>query len=197
MTSDPLQVPRRTPLRPSRPSGTVRLLPCLLAALLATGCAVTPPAAGEREYLDEETAATVTVGARAIVFARDRPELAVNARDYLTLVPVDVNRSGRHEQYFFGYAWSTIDKRGLPGEEDVAPRFDLVADGRRVTLAPASEDRHDLGLGELPLSPPARSAQLVVSPTTREILDFVARAEEVRAVADLGGASVRYELWER
>lgn len=174
----------------------VHALAILVPALLVAGCAATPPDAGEREYLDEETAATVTVGTRAIVFARERPELAVNARDYLTLVPVDVNRSGRHEQYFFGYAWSTIDKRGVPGEAG-APRFDLIADGRRVALAPAAKDRHGLGLGELPLPPPARSAQVVVAPTTRETLEFVARAEEVRAVADLGGASMRYELWER
>jgi hypothetical protein len=183
--------------RVSRAWDLVYVLAFLLASLLAAGCAATPPEAGEREYLDAETAATVTVGTRAIVFARERPELAVNARDYLTLVPVDVNRSGRHEQYFFGYAWSTIDKRGVPGEADAPPRFDLIADGRLVALVPAADDRRDLGLGELPLSPPAHSAHLVVAPTTRETLEFVARAEEVLAVADLGGASVRYELWER
>ena len=74
---------------------------------------VTAPSDGEREYLDEKTAATVTVCGAALVFARERPELAVHARDYLTLVPVDVNRAGHARQYFYGYAWSTVDKRRL------------------------------------------------------------------------------------
>jgi hypothetical protein len=35
---------------------------CLAAAVLVAGCAASPPASGEREYLDARTAATVTVG---------------------------------------------------------------------------------------------------------------------------------------
>lgn len=168
-----------------------------LGALLMAGCATTQTEDGVREYLDEETAATVTVGVRAMIFARERPELAVNARDYLTLVPVDVNRSGAHAQYFYAYAWSTIDKRGRDDEADQVPHFALVADGRHIPLVPVNSPARDLGLGAAPLPPPVRSAQPFIAATTREIVEFVAHSEEVRAVAEVGDVSARYALWQK
>jgi hypothetical protein len=172
-----------------------RGLALVLAALLAAGCATPESASGEREYLDQVTAATITVGSPTLVFARERPELAVHARDYLTLVPVDVNRAGSHSQYFYGYVWSTLDKRGLAEEATAAWRFDLVADGRRIALTPVAGGPRDLGLSEPPLPSPARSAQVLVAPTNREVQAFVAAASEVRVVATHDGGAERFELW--
>lgn len=169
----------------------------LAVAVMLAGCATSAPGGGGREYLDAETAATVTVGAPALVFARERPDLAVNARDYLTLVPVDVNRAGVHAQYFVGYAWSTIDKRSLADEPASPSRFELVADGRRVPLAQHPGSLRELGLGDPPVPPPARSAMLLVAPTSREQQDFVLAAADVRAVLLRDSGSARYELWRR
>lgn len=168
---------------------------CLLLSVLLAGCTATAPVA-EREYLDAATAATVTVGTPVLVFARERPELAVHARDYLTLVPVDVNRSGTHAQYFVGYAWSTIDKRTVADEASQA-RFELVADGRRIALVPHPGPLRDLGLGELPVAAPARGAALLVAPATREQQQYVADAAELRAVLVGAGTRGRFELWSR
>jgi hypothetical protein len=168
-----------------------------LAALFSAGCATIVPTGGEREYLDDQTAATVTVREPALVFARERPELAVNARDYLTLVPVDVNRSGTHVQYYFGYVWSTIDKRRVGGIRTDAPRFELIADGRRIQLEPYPGEPRTLGLGEAPLPRPARSAQVLVSQVSRDTQEFVEQATELRAVAMNDGVSERFELWSR
>lgn len=170
---------------------------CLAAAALLAGCATPPPAGGEREYLDEQTAATVTVGTAALVFARERPDLAVHARDYLTLVPVDVNRSGAHQQFFVGYAWSTIDKRALPDEPAAPARFELVADGRRIPLASHPGALRELGIGRPPLPAPARSATLLVAPASREQQDFVLAATDLRVVLVRDSGSARYELWRR
>lgn len=170
----------------------------LLATAVLVGC--TSPAVqgdGGREYLDEQTAATVTVGAPVMVFARERPELAVHARDYLTLVPVDVNRGGVHSQYFVGYAWSTIDKRPVGDETEAPARFELVADGRRIPLDNLEGRMHDIGLGEAPVPPPARSARLLIAPASREQQAFVAGAADVRAVRLSDGGNARYELWRR
>jgi hypothetical protein len=166
-----------------------------VTVLLGAGCATPESASGGHEYLDEITAATITVGSPTLVFARERPELAVYARDYLTLVPVDVNRSGTHSQYFYGYVWSTLDKRGLSEAAATARRFDLVADGRRIALTPVAGELCDLGLGEPPLPSPARSAQVLVAPTNREVQAFVAGASELRAVATHDGGAERFELW--
>jgi hypothetical protein len=166
----------------------------IFAAATVAGCATSPPS-GPREYFDEQTAATVTVGAPALVFARERPELGVHARDYLTLVPIDVNRSGEHAQYFYTYVWSTIDKRGV--EPAAVPSFELLADGRRIPLRPVAGSPLELGIGTPPVPPPARSAQLLLAPTTREAQEFVAVADELVAVALRDGVAEPFKLWSR
>lgn len=168
---------------------------CVLLAATLAGCVSLAPPVGDREYLDEQTAATVTVDAHTLVFARERPELAVHARDYLTLVPIDVNRAGAHAQYFFGYLWSTIDKRQSAPESPETVRLELLADGRRIPLTPVAATPRELGLGEHPIPPPSRHAQVFVAPTTREVQAFLADAREVRAVAVRAGAVERLERW--
>ena len=170
---------------------------CLVAAAALAGCATPAPPGGGREYLDDSTAATVTVGTPVLVFARERPELAVHARDYLTLVPVDVNRSGAHARYFVGYAWSTIDKRPLGDEPSTPPRFELVADGRRIPLVHHPGPLLELGLGAAPVPPPARSATLLVAPASQEQQEFVVAASDLRAVLLRDGVGERYDLWSR
>jgi hypothetical protein len=174
-----------------------RVLAGAVVVLMVVGCAARPASDVPHQYLDETTAATVTVGSRALVFARERPELAVHARDYLTLVPIDVNRSGTHLQYFYGYLWSTIDKRGVAEGDLADPNFELIADGRRIPLTPVSGMPADVGVATPPLPAPARSAQVLLSPTDRDSQEFVTSADEVFAVAVRDGVGERYALWAR
>ncbi|TLY67241.1 MAG: hypothetical protein E6K46_11310 [Gammaproteobacteria bacterium] len=83
-----------------------------LAALLVLGAYAA--LAGEkqpREYLDEDTAATVTVVGEPLVFAYAHPTLAANQRDYVTLAAAAVNRNGKVSYVLIAYFWSTIDPR--------------------------------------------------------------------------------------
>jgi hypothetical protein len=170
----------------------VTALAALAAAVLAGGCA-TQEVAVAKEYLDEHTAATVTVGTRPWVFARARPEFAVNARDYLTLVPMDVNRAGNHVLYFYCYAWSTVDKRGAA---ETGGKFELVADGRQIPLTPSPTKPHDLGIGQPPLEPPSESASALVVPTSREVLLFLSRSHDVAAIRTRDGLGERFDVWD-
>ena len=167
----------------------------VVIAALACGACASPPSDGPRQYLDETSAATVTVARAALVFARDRPELAVHARDYLTLVPVDVNRMGTHSTYFYGYVWSTIDKRGSGNARDGVANFEIVADGKRIPLVPVHATARELGLVEPPLRAPSGSAQLLIAGTDRETLALVANASDLSASESIDGLSERYVLW--
>jgi hypothetical protein len=164
-------------------------------AMLAVGACASAPSDGTRQYLDERSAATVTVSRESLVFARERPELAVHARDYLTLVPIDVNRMGTHALYFYGFVWSTIDKRGSAASGTGVTQFEIVADGRRIPLVPVTETPRALGLAEQPVRSPSRSAQLLIARTDRPTLEFLATAGTIRAAEVRGGVSEAYELW--
>jgi hypothetical protein len=165
-----------------------------LASLVLAACSSSPQVR-PREYLDEHSAATVTVVPPGLTFARDRTDLAVHARDYFTLVPVDVNRMGDHKQYLYCMTWSTIDKRGLPDGSGSVSRYQLVADGRVIPLTPAQKSLHDVGLVEQPLRHPSKEATVLLVPTDRETLHYLSRAESLRLVLDDAGTTFRYELW--
>jgi hypothetical protein len=167
-------------------------LAALACGLLLTACATTDEPA-PRQYLDEHTAATVTVAAGGLVFARARPEFAVNARDYLTIVPVEINSGGSHVQYFYCYVWSTIDRP--PDAADKPATFDLVADGRQIPLTQVGAPVRSLGFGEIPVAPPAHNALPLISATNREVLQFLVRAQALSVVATRDGVPERYDLW--
>jgi hypothetical protein len=147
------------------------------------------------EYLDEQTAATVTTALEPLVFARERPDLAVNARDYVSLVPIEVNRSGVRRYYWFGYLWSTIDRRN--GEVPLAKEDQLVllADDRPIALQPAADSMQDLGIARAPLKRPGRAAVAVLLQADAESVIFAAHATGLSLVLIHDGRNQDYASW--
>ena len=166
----------------------------LVVAALLSGCASSPDS-GRREYLDEHSAATVTVVQPGITFARDRTDLAAHARDYLTIVPVDVNRMGKHEQYFYCMDWSTIDKRALAEPSSGGRRWQLVADGRAIPLTPTSKSLREIGVVERPIEHQADATAVLLVPMERHVIEYVAQAASLRVVLDDAGTTFRYDFW--
>jgi hypothetical protein len=109
----------------------------VLLALLA-GCVALPKPATVT-LLDEHTGASIRRVAEPIVLARDRREVAAHARDYLTLVALEINRAGQRETTLLVYRWSTIDRRMEAALDAAARDLVLVADGRDVWLRPRAE----------------------------------------------------------
>lgn len=165
----------------------------VVCAVLGTGACASAPPPEPREYLDESTAATVTVAGSAIVFALERPDLGVNARDYVTLTGVDVNTSGRHVSHVIGYAWSTLDKRGVDG--DGPATYELVVDDRVLPLAVMTAGFRSLGLATPPLQPPSRSAVPLAAKVSRETLVLYVDSPAARVVRQRAGVTERFERW--
>ena len=172
---------------------SLRTAALALAALLA-GCA-SAPGAGTREYLDEHSAATVTVAQPGITFARDRTDLAVHARDYFTIVPVDVNRMGTHEKYFYCMDWSTIDKRATQEAAPGGRHYQLVADGRAIPLTPTAKSLRELGVVERPVEHQSDATTVLLVPTDGDVITYVAQATTLRVVLDDAGTTFRYDHW--
>jgi hypothetical protein len=107
----------------------------LLALTALPSCATrAPPAA--KEIFDEQTASTLSVVAKPLVFARERSDVAAHSRDYATLVAIDYDRSGEFEDYLLLYRWSTVDRRMSPPPGEDQGDMRILADGRVIDLKP-------------------------------------------------------------
>ena len=183
-------------MRPT--SLTARARAALLGFLIALGLpgAAAADAEAVREYVDEVTAVSVTVTTNSLVFARERTDLAVNARDYVTLAPLEINRTGRRAYFWSGYVWTTIDRRGRTPVIAADERLVLIADGRPMPLRQASASLHDQGVGQPPTPIPVRTAQPVLFEAQPEEIAYVAHARELRVVLVSESASESFVLWK-
>ena len=175
-------MPRRRAIAP---------LAALLCVLASRATHADPP----REYLDEETGATVTVVDQPLVFAYGRQDIAANAHDYVTLAAAAVDRGGKIDYVLIGYFWSTADPRLrtdlLPAPEPLI----LRADDRRIALG-LRPSAHDAGIGLAVHAPNGAQAEPRVYASDLATLRFIAESRRLTLITDAGSASLTYELWE-
>jgi hypothetical protein len=176
---------------------TPRTRAAFLGFLVALCTPLMAAADGEalREYVDEVTAVSITVSLDSLVFARERTDLAVNARDYITLAPLQINRTGRRAYFWTGYVWSTIDRRGNEAVVAADEQLVLIADGRPIALRQASASLRDQGVGQPPTPIPVRTARPVLFEAQPDQLAYVAHARELRVAVVRDAGSESFALW--
>lgn len=176
---------------------SIRLLALLLLLFLQSlaVCAATPAKNAPTEYLDETTAATVTVVRRPVVFARERRDLAANARDYVTVAAAAVNRSGKITFVLIVYVWSTVDVRGAPRTAAVDTLV-LAADDRRIRLDLAGSSAADQGIALPVHAPPGQNAAPNVYRTDLATMRSIALARQVALQLGTDDTAAAYELWD-
>ncbi len=160
------------------------LIGCVAAMIV--GCAservVTP-----REYLDEQTAATITVVADPWVFNREgsAPQL-----DFINLYAIDVNRMGDHRRYLVvAQYWPA------PEWESAQPTLEIRAADENLLLRPADGSPRDLGLGE-PLDASApRSTKYWFYPVESRQLEQIARTKHSSLALIKGDVRAAYIVW--
>jgi hypothetical protein len=94
----------------------------LLAALVSCASEPVKPA---QEIFDEQTAATLSVVSKPLVFARERTDVAAQ-----------IDRSGQYNEFLLLYRWSTVDPRMSPPPQPGEGELRIVADGRAIDLQP-------------------------------------------------------------
>jgi hypothetical protein len=107
----------------------------LLVLTALASCASRLPTASQ-EIFDESDASTLLVAAKPLVFARERSDLAAYARDYATVVAVEIDISGEFSDFLLLYRWSTVDRRMLPAPDPAGGALRIVADGRIFNFKP-------------------------------------------------------------
>ena len=174
----------------------VRAGSALLFGALFAPAGMSMAADAVREYVDETSAISVTITSSALIFARERSDLAANARDYITLAPLETNRTGERSYFWMGYIWSTIDRR--KGEPMIADGDELVllADGRPIRLVALDTPLSDRGVVQPPLPAPKRNAIPVLFAVNPESIAYAAHATDLHIELLRAGTSETFVLWK-
>jgi hypothetical protein len=166
-----------------------------MTSLLGAGCAPLPQQA--RSVLDARTGATLIVADQPLVLARERRDLAAQARDYLTLLAAEINEAGRRRLVLVAHQWSTIDVRSRGAPPPAAQALLVVADGRDLRLTPLEEstsvarDGWNRALGE------PENAEVLTSlyPIDAETLRFLAGSSRISAAFPQSQPPLPYAMW--
>lgn len=179
-----------------RPGSRIRRAAGWAVLLACLACRVFAGEKEPQEYLDEETAATITVVGEPLVFAYARRDLAANARDYVTLAAAAVNRAGKISYVLIGYNWSTLDPRLRRDPLPSAESLSLQADDRTIQLKLQGHSAHEAGIGVAVHEPPGASVPPNVYGVDLATLRFLGEARRLSLQADSADTTISYELWE-
>jgi len=168
-----------------------------------------------RQYVDEETGATVFFVGRPLVFFHDRPSFGGDMprsspvapltpaapktttavpRDYMTLAAAAVDRTGKYTYMLIGYFWSV----GTPAQDENAcvgrERLVLQLGDRRIEFVPFDGSARDAGISQPIHRPPSSDAKSAIYASDLATLGLI--AESVRPVLYCGAekAPLKYEL---
>jgi len=170
------------------------LAACATVALCVVLAACSFAPARPPEYLDPDTAASVTTVTTPIVFARAHQDVAANARQYVTAAAVSVNRSGHYEYVLLVYLWSTVDPR-LGADRHPGQNVILLADDRAIRLVRDSRSLHQVGISAPLHAPEHARGQPRIYRTDLEALSFVAQARRVRLLLEGDEDPRPFDVW--
>jgi hypothetical protein len=128
--------------------------------------------------------------------ARSRLDVAANARDYLTLVGIQEDRSGRYSTWLIVHRWSTVDPRIAADHGVGAARLRIIADDREVLLSPADPAPPLLARGDLLFGPRAARVVSFAYPIDVPTLRYLAGAQSLTANYPEDGLPIAYGLWQ-
>lgn len=167
----------------------------MAAATMLGGCVTAPPA--PISSVDERSGATLTVVDRPLVLARERRDVAVQARDYLTMLAAEINESGHRRLVWVVHQWSTIDARARDFQPTPGAVLLLVADGRDLRLNPIHNADIQDWVRSRALSPPDDAdAVTTVYEADSVTLEFVASSATVAAVFPESRLTLPFTLWQ-
>ena len=168
-----------------------------LLAVMVASCAGRAPMDGASEQLQERTGSTLTRVAEPLVLYHDDPTLAVNARDYIFMAPLAVNRGGALANWLWLGAWSTID-RGVRVRDSGPGEFSgvqLIVDGEPMELDLGAGLAQVPGVDGLPYVAPVVTARNLFLPLTGSQVARLGGAGMVALRIEYAGGDAR--IWER
>ena len=145
-----------------------------LSLIFLTGCATVAP----RQYLDMDTAATITVVANPWVFVSDDRNSAFGKRGFLDLYALDVNRAGTHQRYF-AVMQSSFDAV-LPDSGSSGPTLELQAGGQKLEFQSTAQNLRELGVAQPLENKSAMESRWWCFPVTKDDVAAVSQTRDPR-----------------
>jgi hypothetical protein len=163
-------------------------------SLAGAGCA--PLSHEARTTLDPRTGVSISVADEPLVLARERRDLAAQARDYLTLIATEINVAGSRRLLLCVHEWSTIDARARGNAAPLPTALLLVADGRDLWLSPLAQAPLDAVALSRELARPA-DAEVYTTfyPIEPEALRYLASAGHLSAAFPARTPPLPFGLW--
>lgn len=167
------------------------VLPLLLAVCL---CACgTERATAPREYLDERTAATITVVKHPWIFTRGSVRQGTSQhREFLHLYAIDVNRMGQHEQYIAALqSHGTDDTVGA----SIPPTLELESGDWLVSFRASTVEPKALGIAQPVAEAYALDAKWWYFPVDKQVLATIVNSANLEAALVWPSERAVYTLW--
>lgn len=143
-----------------------------------------------REYLDERTAATITVVRDPWIFTREAVRTGSGEyRDFLHLYAIDVNRMGEHKQYIAALVPEGMDDRADP------PKLELKADEWSMSFQASTVGARELGIARPVAESYALEAAWWYFPVDKQKLATIANAPQLEAELAWQGERSAYAMW--
>ena len=165
----------------------MRTLICVGTLAMLSACAATPTV-GPRQYLDEQTAATITAVPEPWIFHREgtTPQL-----DFVHLYAVDVNRMGEHRQYLVVVKhWPAPDFASEP-----IPALEVSAESQQVHIEAVQASARELGVGQALDKTAPKGAQSWFYPVDQSVLRVLSRSPDVKLGLTHSEGQASYIVW--
>lgn len=170
-----------------------RLAGIVLATSLVVGCASSSPPVGEK--LDPLTSATIVSSAVPMVLYRADPAHAAYSRNLVSLGPLLVNRSGRHEYFLWLGIWNTNQTPGIEERRDGFDSIILFVDGEPLPLELTGWTPESIGASEPVYPKPVASSLDAYYRVTLDQIRLLANATELQ-LRTSGRVPRAFELWD-
>ena len=160
---------------------------------LLVACSHTTPQV--EETLDSATGVTVMRATPPVIFFRDTSHRAANARDFVYLGPIEVNRMGRFDYFIWLGIWSTLDDIYAESPSAGFESITLFADGEPMTLDATGWTLDAIGASEPIYVAPVSSATDVYYRVTMDQIRVLVQARDLEIVTT-SARPRRYLPWD-
>lgn len=171
----------------------MRALQTAIVASVLAGCAASLPPVAEK--MDPLTAATLMYSAIPMVLYRDDPGRAAHAKNFVSLGPLLVNRSGNYQYYLWLGIWNTNQAPDIDERRDGFDSVVLFVDGEPLPLELSGWTPESIGASEPVYAQPVASSLDAYYRVTADQIRLLANARDVQ-LRTSGRVPRSFEPWD-